>query len=111
MNTRTTTQAFFDPKTWTVSYVVADSATRHAAIIDPVLDYDFKSGQTSTASADLVLAYLKQHDLQVDWIRGRLAAPDCLQTPCLGRARHRCHEPSAAAYLLPLPGIQSGRSG
>ena len=68
MMMRTTTQAFFDPKTWTISYVVADNATRRAAIIDPVLDYDFKSGHTSTGCADLVLAYLKKHDLQVDWI-------------------------------------------
>ena len=68
MNARITTQAFFDPKTWTVSYVVADSATRRAAIIDPVLDYDFKSGHTSTKSADRVLAYLADKGLQVDWI-------------------------------------------
>ena len=68
MNARTTTQAFFDLTTSTVSYVVADTPTRRAAIIDPVLDYDFKSGHTSTVSADLVLAYLKQQDLQVDWI-------------------------------------------
>ena len=62
------TQAFFDPDTWTVTYVVADSASRQAAIIDPVLDYDFKSGRTSTASADQVLAYVAAQDLQVDWI-------------------------------------------
>jgi glyoxylase-like metal-dependent hydrolase (beta-lactamase superfamily II) len=68
MTTRTTTQAFFDPKTWTVTYVVWDPATRRAAVIDPVLDYDFKSGHTSTASADQVLAYLTEHTLQVDWI-------------------------------------------
>ncbi|MBA4109760.1 MAG: MBL fold metallo-hydrolase [Leptothrix sp. (in: Bacteria)] len=61
-------QAFFDPKTWTVSYVVADPATRRAAVIDPVLDYDFKSGHTATDSADQVLAYLCTHDLSVDWI-------------------------------------------
>jgi glyoxylase-like metal-dependent hydrolase (beta-lactamase superfamily II) len=68
MTTRTTTQAFFDPKTWTVTYVVSDPATQRAAVIDPVLDYDFKSGHTSTASADQVLAYLTEHALQVDWI-------------------------------------------
>ena len=68
MGTRTTTEGFFDPGTWTVSYVVWDHATRRAAVIDPVLDYDFKSGHTSTASADRILAYLAQHDLQVDWI-------------------------------------------
>ena len=68
MTTRTTTQAFFDPKTWTVTYVVSDPATLRAAVIDPVLDYDFKSGHTSSTSADQVLAYLNEHALQVDWI-------------------------------------------
>ena len=68
MTTRTTTQAFFDPKTWTVTYVVSDPATLRAAVIDPVLDYDFKSGHTSSTSADQVLAYLTEHALQVDWI-------------------------------------------
>lgn len=68
MNSRITIQAFFDPGTWTVTYVVACKATRRAAIIDPVLDYDFKSGSTRTASADQVVAYLKAHDLAVDWI-------------------------------------------
>ena len=68
MNTRTTTQAFFDPQTWTVSYLVWDRASRHAAVIDPVLDYDFKSGHTSTRSADQVLACVRAQGLQVDWI-------------------------------------------
>ncbi|MDM0040503.1 MBL fold metallo-hydrolase [Variovorax sp. J22G21] len=68
MTVRTTTRAFFDPQTWTVSYVVWDHATRHAAVIDPVLDYDFKSGHTGTKSADKVRAYLQAEQLQVDWI-------------------------------------------
>jgi len=68
MSARTTTQAFFDPKTWTVSYVVWCHVTRRAAIIDPVLDFDFKSGHTDTASADQVLAYVRDHALHVDWI-------------------------------------------
>ena len=68
MSTRSTTRGFFDPKTFTVTYVVWDHATRRAAVIDPVLDYDFKSGHTGTASADEVLAYLHSNELQVDWI-------------------------------------------
>lgn len=68
MTSRTTTQGFFDPRTWTVSYVIWDKATRRAAIIDPVLDFDFKSGHTSTASADQLLAYIRRNGLQVDWI-------------------------------------------
>jgi glyoxylase-like metal-dependent hydrolase (beta-lactamase superfamily II) len=66
--TRTTIEPFFDPKTWTVSYVVADGVTRQAAIIDPVLDYDFKSGHTDTQSADAILGYLQANDLSVQWI-------------------------------------------
>ncbi len=68
MSHRTTTQAFFDPKTWTVTYVVSEAVTRCAAVIDPVLDYDFKSGHTASTSADRVLGYLAEHSLQVDWI-------------------------------------------
>ena len=64
----TTTQGFFDTHTWTVSYVVWDHATRRAAVIDPVLDYDFKSGHTGTTSADQVLDYLATQQLRVDWI-------------------------------------------
>ena len=61
-------QAFFDPRTWTVTYVLADPATGRCAIIDPVLDYDFKSGRTSTPSADQVCKYIQTHGLVVDWI-------------------------------------------
>ena len=68
MSERITTRAFFDPQTWTVTYVVWDPATRRAAVIDPVLDYDFKSGRTGTASADQVLACVAENALHVDWI-------------------------------------------
>ncbi|MGJ7494194.1 MBL fold metallo-hydrolase [Variovorax sp. RT4R15] len=68
MTLRTTARAFFDPQTWTVSYVVWDHATRQAAVIDPVLDYDFKSGHTGTKSTDQLRAYLQAEQLQVDWI-------------------------------------------
>ncbi len=68
MNSHLTIEPFFDPKTWTISYVVSDDATSHAAILDPVLDFDLKSGRTSTESADQMLAYVKEHGLIVDWI-------------------------------------------
>ena len=68
MTFKTTTQAFFDPATWTITYVIWDRASRHAAVIDPVLDYDFKSGHSHTASADRVLAYVAENRLQIDWI-------------------------------------------
>ena len=68
MHAQAETHAFFDPATWTVTYVVWDPASRHAAVIDPVLDYDFKSGHTHTESAERVLVFLQAHRLQVDWI-------------------------------------------
>ena len=68
MSDRTITRAFFDPKTWTVTYVVWDPSTRCGAVIDPVLDYDFKSGHTGTTSVNQVLACVAENALQVDWI-------------------------------------------
>jgi glyoxylase-like metal-dependent hydrolase (beta-lactamase superfamily II) len=65
---RTTVKPFFDPGTSTVSYVVYDNPTKMAAIIDPVLDFDFRSGRTSTKSADEMLAYVRQQSLTVQWI-------------------------------------------
>lgn len=59
---------FYHEDTHTFSYVVADPATRRAAIIDPVLDYQPHSGQTSTASVDAILDRIGQESLQVTWI-------------------------------------------
>jgi glyoxylase-like metal-dependent hydrolase (beta-lactamase superfamily II) len=60
--------AFFDEATFTVSYIVADSATGRAAIIDPVLDFDPASGRTSTNSADQLVAFVADNGLGLDWI-------------------------------------------
>ncbi|MBL8279084.1 MAG: MBL fold metallo-hydrolase [Pelomonas sp.] len=60
--------AFHDPATGTVSYVVHDPATREAAIVDPVLDYDAAAGRTATRSADRLLTHLREHDLTLRWI-------------------------------------------
>jgi len=68
MSARSTVRAFFDERTATISYVVSDAATKRAAIIDPVLDYDFKSGHTNTRAADEILAYLRAENLAVQWI-------------------------------------------
>jgi glyoxylase-like metal-dependent hydrolase (beta-lactamase superfamily II) len=68
MSSRSTIQPFFDPATGTVSYVLADHAGGSAAVIDPVLDFDFKSGSTATRSADAVMAYLREQRLKVEWI-------------------------------------------
>jgi glyoxylase-like metal-dependent hydrolase (beta-lactamase superfamily II) len=59
---------FFDPRTFSVQYVVSDPATKQCAIIDPVLDYDEKSGATATHHADELLAYVKEQGFTVQWI-------------------------------------------
>ncbi|MUZ64200.1 MBL fold metallo-hydrolase [Agrobacterium vitis] len=61
-------KGFFDPRTWSVQYVVSDPATKVCAIIDPVLDYDEKSGQTSTGNADRILRHIEEEGLTVAWI-------------------------------------------
>lgn len=58
----------FDVNTWTVTYVVYDKPGSLCAIIDPVLDYDPKSGRTSHASADKVVAFVREQNLTVQWI-------------------------------------------
>jgi len=61
-------RSFFDPRTRSFSHVVADPATRTAAIIDPVLDYDPESGRSAHASADALLAHVHEARLEVEWI-------------------------------------------
>ena len=55
-----------DSGTW--SYVVSDPRTNAAAIIDPVLDFDPKSGRTATTSAQALLDHVRAHGLQVRWL-------------------------------------------
>ncbi len=76
--------AFYDAATHTVSHVLADPTSRRCAIIDPVLDYDPKSGRCSALSAELIVAWVHAQQLRVDWL---------LETHC-----HADHL-SAAPYL------------
>jgi glyoxylase-like metal-dependent hydrolase (beta-lactamase superfamily II) len=59
--------AFFDEPTNTVSYLVADPASREAAVIDPVLDYDPGASQVDTRSVDAILGAVKRHGYSVAW--------------------------------------------
>jgi glyoxylase-like metal-dependent hydrolase (beta-lactamase superfamily II) len=61
-------KAFFDDDTNTISYVVRDPGSTACAIIDSVLDYDPAAGRTSTASADQIIAYVKEQGLEVAWV-------------------------------------------
>ncbi|WP_018182562.1 MBL fold metallo-hydrolase [Kaistia granuli] len=60
--------AFFERETFSIQYVLTDPATRHCALIDPVLDYDERSATTSTASADALLSFVEAEGLRVEWI-------------------------------------------
>lgn len=61
-------KAFFDEPTNTVSYLVADPQTRQAAVIDPVLDYDHKSGKADVRSADAILKYAADKGFTIAWV-------------------------------------------
>ncbi len=61
-------RSFFDPATFTYSYVVTDPTSKRCAIIDSVLDYDPAAGRTSYASADRLIAYVREQHLHVDWL-------------------------------------------
>jgi glyoxylase-like metal-dependent hydrolase (beta-lactamase superfamily II) len=65
---QTQVHPFFDATSNTWSYVVAEPQGRNAAIIDPVLDFDPKSGRTGTASAQALLDHVRTHALDVRWI-------------------------------------------
>lgn len=86
-------EPFFDPVTWTVTYVVHAGNATACAVIDPVLDYDSKAGRTSTASADRVIAFIQDRQLKPQWILETHAHADHL---------------SAAAYLRSRIGGQVG---
>ena len=60
--------SFFDQATNTVSYIVFDRATLACAVVDSVLDYDPKSGRTSTASADRIIARVRELGARLEWI-------------------------------------------
>jgi len=80
-------EAFFDPATSTLSYVVSDPSTARAAILDSVLDYDPKSGRTKHESADRLVAYVRERGLTVDWILETHAHADHLTAAPYLKAR------------------------
>lgn len=68
MSSNAFVKTFFDNATYTYTHVISDPATKKAAIVDSVLDYDPKSGRTNTSSADEVVEYVTAEGLSVDWI-------------------------------------------
>jgi glyoxylase-like metal-dependent hydrolase (beta-lactamase superfamily II) len=73
-------KSFFDPGTGTVSHIVYDQQGGHAAVIDPVLDYDAKSGRTSTVAADKLVHFIGEQQLTLAWILETHAHADHLSS-------------------------------
>lgn len=86
-------RSFFDAATHTVTYLIWDPATRAAAVIDPVLDFDPNAGRLSTVSADAVISAAAEENLRIDWILDTHAHADHL---------------SGADYLRRLTGAKLG---
>ena len=84
---------FYDEATGSIQYVVADPVTGKSAIIDPVLDFDPRSGSTRTTSADRLLKHIEAHGLTLEWI--------------LDTHPHADHF-SAAGYLKDVTGASTG---
>jgi glyoxylase-like metal-dependent hydrolase (beta-lactamase superfamily II) len=80
MSGRPEVRPFLHRPTGTWSYVVSDPQTRHAAIVDPVLDFDMKSGRTSTESGDAMIAFVRERELTVAWILETHAHADHLSS-------------------------------
>jgi len=67
-DTRTDVETFFDPDTYTLTHLLSDPTSGKCALVDPVLDFDPKSGRTSTKSADAALARIAALGLALEWV-------------------------------------------
>jgi glyoxylase-like metal-dependent hydrolase (beta-lactamase superfamily II) len=73
-------KGIFDPVTGTITYVIYDEIGGSAAVIDPVLAFDAKSGRTSTQIADEVIEFIRSSDLTLEWILETHAHADHLSS-------------------------------
>src|SRR6187455_3470645 len=80
-------ESFYDPATFTFTHVVYDRDGGHAAVIDPVLDYDPATARTQTTSADRVLAFVQSHRLALSWVLETHAHADHLTAAAYLRER------------------------
>ena len=68
MTVRPDVSGHFDPATNTISYIVRDSASDHCAIVDSVMDIDYAAGRISYEGADEIIAFIENHNLQLEWL-------------------------------------------
>ena len=92
-------QEFFDPATFTLTYVVFDEASRDAVVIDPVLDFDPLVAETGTTSLEKIVAFAKQQGLRVHYVLETHAHADHITgaqrlKQRLEATRGSCHHPT-----------------
>lgn len=68
LTTQPIVTGFFDAATNTISYVVQDPGSASCAVIDSVMDIDYAAGRITHQSADEIIAHIRSHDLQLEWI-------------------------------------------
>lgn len=93
MSSKPDVAGYYHEPTGAIAYLVADPATSHAAIIDPVLDYDEKAARVSTESADAMLADIARRKLTIDWILDTHPHADHLSA--LGYLKDKLKAPTA----------------
>jgi glyoxylase-like metal-dependent hydrolase (beta-lactamase superfamily II) len=106
-------RGFFDPVTATWTYVVRGEDEKKCAVIDSVLDYDPASGHTSTVSADQVISFIKERNLEVEWIlethihADHLTASQYLKQKLGGRTAISKHILNVLKTWLPIFGTEA----
>ena len=106
---------FFDPATATVSYVLDDPATNHAAIIDSVWDFDARSGRTGRGSADKLITHVRDRGLTLDWVlethvhADHLSAAPLVRTALGGRIGIGARIPDVQRVMGPMFGASASR--
>ncbi len=105
---------FFDPSTFTWSYIVSDPASKRAAIIDSVWNYDAKAGRTDTKSADDIIHYIQKEGLSLDWIlethvhADHLSAAKYIQSKLGGKTAINRHVSAVQKIFAPLFNLEDG---
>lgn len=115
----TDVESFFDPDTFTLSHLVSDPASNRCVLIDPVLDFDPKSGHTSTKSAERVLARIAERGLTLEWIlethvhADHLTGADFIRNKLgakLGTGGNVCGVQKTFADIYNLPSVKTDGS-
>lgn len=68
MSVKPDVKAFFDPATWTISYVVKDPDSKACAVVDSVMDIDYAAGRITYESADAIIKYIEDEGLELTWL-------------------------------------------